>query len=113
MPRKPYSDEEKKAKELERKAKISAYNKEYYQKRMQDPEFRKSRSKTSVAYQQKTGYKSQIKSKGKMAKRFCWHFSYGTDGDIIRKLEQEKVQSGYATYIKKLIRDDIKNNGIC
>lgn len=36
---------------------------------------------------------------------------YPADNDVIAKLEAEKQGGGYATYIKKLIREDIAKNG--
>lgn len=36
---------------------------------------------------------------------------YPADGDVIEKLEKEKQGDGYATYIKRLIREDIEKNG--
>lgn len=47
--------------------------------------------------------KAKYKSKVSVFRIEC----YPTETDIIAKLEEEKQKEGYATYIKKLIREDM------
>ena len=71
---------------------------------------RSSRKKNArqKEYLKKTKYAADIRSKKKNTKRYVLQITINTEPDIIQKLDEEKEKEGYATYIKRLIREDIE-----
>ncbi len=60
-------------------------------------------------YAKRTNYASQTKSNAKNTRLFNLRASISTESDIIKKMESVDSISGY---LKALIREDIKKNGI-
>lgn len=79
-------------------------------KKFTDEEARQRKNERQKEYIKRTGYAADIKSKKKNTKRYVLQVTISTESDIIQKLDEEKAKSGYATYIKRLIRDDMKKN---
>ena len=80
------------------------------QKKFTEEEARQRKNARQREYAKRTGYAADIKSKKNNTKRYVLQVTISTESDIIQKLDSEKLNGGYATYIKKLIRQDIENN---
>lgn len=75
-----------------------------------DEEARERKNARQREYVKRTNYVSDIKSKKNNTKRYVLQVTISTESDIIEKLDSEKINGGYATYIKRLIREDMKKN---
>lgn len=75
-----------------------------------EEEARERKNARQREYAKRTGYASNIKSQKNNSKRYILQLTISTESDIIERLDIEKNNDGYSTYIKKLIRDDIKRN---
>lgn len=78
------------------------------QKKYTDEEARERKNARQREYAKKTKYASDIKSKKNNTKRYVLQVTIRTESDIIQRLDMEKTKLGYASYIKKLIREDIE-----
>lgn len=75
-----------------------------------EEEARERKNARQREYAKRTGYAADIKSKKNNTKRYVLQVTISTESDIIQKLDVEKDNDGYATYIKRLIREDIEKN---
>lgn len=76
-------------------------------RRFTEEEARKRKNARQREYAKRTHHAANIKSQKANSKRYVLQMTISTDSDIIEKLDSEKAKDGYATYIKRLIREDI------